>query len=62
MCGGYAEENLCMCGIREVWKDILTVMHFEISRLCTRTMLILLLIDYAKCRGSYNEILKYFFT
>jgi len=61
MCGGYA-KNKCMCRMREVKRDLLNVMHFDISRLCTRPMLILLLIYFLECRNSYNRRLRVFCT
>jgi len=46
------------------FSTLLELVHvqFDISRLCARAMLILLLIDFAECRGSYNESLRYFFA
>jgi len=46
-----------LCRMKEV-----IVMNFDISRLCTRVVLILLLIDSMECRSEYNESLISFFT
>jgi len=53
-------EGNCACGMREVQRDILIIMCFDISRLCIRAVLILLLIDSVECGSAYNEILRVF--